>query len=151
PSPMALGMSSDAAGDAPAVAPVVCAGPPPVGATDGLPPPQAPAISATTASMPPSFRWNMTPPLSALRRRLLDAAHVLSLPDQPHGTPLCGQHLHRRCMQVLLRDDQLGAGVERHDVARVRPQVHDVADGAIGPDLAVGHRRTGLGDADLLR
>src|SRR6476646_1304548 len=89
--------------------------------------------------------------LASAPASLLDAEHVLSLPDKPHGSTLRGKHLHGRCVQVLLRDDQLGAGVECHDVARVRPEVHDVADGAIGPDLAVGHRRTGLGDADLLR
>src|SRR6185503_14859162 len=63
PSPMAVGMSSDAAGDAPAVAPAGgSVAVPLLGA--GFPPgPHAAAMSASTASAPPSLRWNMPPPL----------------------------------------------------------------------------------------
>src|SRR6476646_1304545 len=64
PSPIAVGMSSEAAGDAPADAPVVGPGvfAPAVGAAD-WPGPHAAATSASTAIDPPSFLWNMRPPL----------------------------------------------------------------------------------------
>src|SRR3954468_15363659 len=45
-----------------------------------------------------------------------DREVVLSIPDQPDRPPAQGQRFRRRGPQVLLGDDELGAGIERHDV-----------------------------------
>src|SRR3954471_20484548 len=70
PWPIAVGMSSDAAGEPAAwvagdVAPLVAA--PPDGADVAPLGPHAAATSATTASPPPNLLWNIRPPLSAAR------------------------------------------------------------------------------------
>ncbi len=78
------------------------------------------------------------------------AQYVLPLPDQPDRPALRGQRLHRRCLEVLLGDDQLAAQLELHDVSRVGPDVDDLADGSPDRGLVVCDLCIRIGQPDLL-
>src|SRR5262245_39282036 len=147
---MAAAVAGAPVAGAPVAGPAV-GGPPVAGALVAVPPgPQAAATSAAIAMAPPSFRWNIAPPLSPRSASFLDAENVLLLPRQPHGLSLCRQHLHGCPVEVLLGDHQVRAGVERHDVARVRPEVDDGPDRPVGSDLVAAHGRARLDHPDLL-
>src|SRR3981081_3839409 len=80
-----------------------------------------------------------------------DGEVVLSLPDQADSLALQGEGLHRGGRQVLLGDDELGAGDECNVEAGVGPQVDDLADMAERRNLVRTDRYVRLGQADLLR
>src|SRR3954452_19584377 len=62
---------------------------------------------------------------------------VLALPDEPPPPPLGGERFHRRGGEILLGDDELRAGIQRHQVAGVRSEVYDRANHAGGARFIV--------------
>src|SRR5262245_26296230 len=122
------------------------------------PPPHAATTRATTPSAPRNLRFFMLPPPvdPRLDRPPLaelpvpDGQVVLAPPREPDLPALRFERLHRRGREVLLRDDELPARVQRHDIARIRPQVDHVADRAKGRELVRPGCRVGIDEPDLL-
>ena len=62
---------------------------------------------------------------------------MLPPPHEADSLAFLGERLGRGRRQVLLRDDELGAGVEPYDVARVGSEIDDAADDTVA-DVSSG-------------
>src|SRR5262245_39521096 len=79
-----------------------------------------------------------------------DGKLVLSLPDEADSLAFLGERLGRGRREILLRDDELRARVERDPVARIGPQIRDCPDAARRGAFIAANGRVGFGQVDLL-